>query len=1400
MKLKRALLLCLIVGIACRIPTAFAKPFSTTTIAAGGETSSDIGTAGQGASTASSHLLISEAPSGDQSENSGTKTLTFKLPPDAKTETVKVVLNGKIVTSRFHAVSCSGALCQMGTLSSEDGLRPGKNVLYVVGKTQNGTAVSSRLRFAGADTQIAKLSITGLTSFAAEQQSGLAQSLPTASSFLPPTISLSTIRADGGVAGQPWLQLGTQTQLSAAANCTGYTVTVLDRQTLVEKTSAPESSPSCQTNGIALYNYLKGLSSNDLVIVGTTFGFASDAGGLAGQLNTGPIGGTAYNCDPNVPTGLCVFTSSRSKDIPQSYIAIGAGGAAPGSAYENYQTSAEQPIPDNSYFFSNAHGMLTEDANGNYNFQSSWAVEYVVSPGTAPGGASVAVTNPPSYQSAKVVYRPPTGTNGFWVLALSRNSLRAYGENNGTCEASSSSPSGEIDFDNCGVFYQTGPGVDASTLAANYKALAQTLTGPPIDRRALIILTTVGTPVQGSTWDVANNNANSNWGNGTWHDSGYYELALAFRQLGIPDTTILSLGGDNSAFTYITSPGLGNSLSGQSVLSTTAYSPQGQSGYVHGLFTRDLRGLYRPGHSEQQTSGSDYSNFTMGLVSSYTPVDWPELASQMPGTDSFAGQKAAYAYLSWYLLNAWYVQSEDGAQGVPAPYAYDIHYFFTGSLNTFIDYHTFDPTNAVWPGTPGFSGGWNHPCSSPGSTCTWTSPLDGTTLTFTQNDFNAVKTQLHNEVVDLSNVLLFMVNGSTNMKDIIAAGNSNVALTLIGAASTISANLDEPPPTTSTTVSAQNVVSMVGSGLTTLAGVGTLLGGPEASAGITVINSLVDVTADIFSDVAGAGGGFTNAGSSALPSPDSVLNTTIGQLANSDLQDSLLAGFDTTLDTITGDWAKLSEVGPLVTDPTNKAFYSPNQVAQNTVIGLMTQASQRSLYLSLLPAFYQVHYWPQVYSQSMTATNYPDMGYTSNGDDNSCNAFYKPGGYNPPPANVSAWYPSIGGVTYNGSVPFTPSDYSFNPIDYYVLALPFGSVGASDTYADYIAPQLANLLFGTQQGALNFPLDAFVAHSGPLDWRLDGQGSSFEDLSIESPSSGQNLTGHNNENICSVAQLSSGLGSQQGGGTNGPTPSSTTTLNAPGSAVLGEGVSLQASVAPASGSGPAPSGTVQFRDGSTVLSTVTLDSTGSASFTATGLQIGPHALSAYYISNGTYEASNSPVSALTVYANAPDIALSLSVDTLNITNGTTSSAVTLNVNSQSGMAGTLNFSCTGLPAGMSCNFNPAKATISAGGKVSTSFTITSTTPQSSAMLSLKGIGVLLLPFSLWCLWGIRKGRRYVYCALSLLLLSVFSSGCIVGCGGDSKVQANREFGAKTILVNASDGSLTRTVPLLVNIQ
>jgi hypothetical protein len=214
-----------------------------------------------------------------------------------------------------------------------------------------------------------------------------------------------------------------------------------------------------------------------------------------------------------------------------------------------------------------------------------------------------------------------------------------------------------------------------------------------------------------------------------------------------------------------------------------------------------------------------------------------------------------------------------------------------------------------------------------------------------------------------------------------------------------------------------------------------------------------------------------------------------------------------------------------------------------------------------------------------------------------------------------------------------------------------------------------------------------------------------------------------------------------------------------------------------------------------------LDATGKVTFSANGLTLGSHSLAAYYFAGGGYEASNSAASTLMVYANAPDLSLTLSTGTLQVSYGTTSSPVRLQVTSQSGMGGTVTFSCTGLPVGMTCNFNPTHANINAGGNAATSLTITSTATQASEALWTRGIGLVLLPFSILCLWRIRYSRLRIQHLLSLLLLFALLLGCTLGCsGGKSKTQSFQETGSKTILINATDGSLAKTIPLILNIQ
>ena len=91
---------------------------------------------------------------------------------------------------------------------------------------------------------------------------------------------------------------------------------------------------------------------------------------------------------------------------------------------------------------------------------------------------------------------------------------------------------------------------------------------------------------------------------------------------------------------------------------------------------------------------------------------------------------------------------------------------------------------------------------------------------------------------------------------------------------------------------------------------------------------------------------------------------------------------------------------------------------------------------------------------------------------------------------------------------------------------------------------------------------------------------------------------------------------------------STTALNSsPNPSGYGSTVTITATV---SGPGATPTGTVTFKDGSTVLGTANVDGTGQATFQTSGLAIGSHTLSASYAGDGNYNASASATRSQTV--------------------------------------------------------------------------------------------------------------------------------------------------------------------------
>jgi drug/metabolite transporter (DMT)-like permease len=152
--------------------------------------------------------------------------------------------------------------------------------------------------------------------------------------------------------------------------------------------------------------------------------------------------------------------------------------------------------------------------------------------------------------------------------------------------------------------------------------------------------------------------------------------------------------------------------------------------------------------------------------------------------------------------------------------------------------------------------------------------------------------------------------------------------------------------------------------------------------------------------------------------------------------------------------------------------------------------------------------------------------------------------------------------------------------------------------------------------------------------------------------------------------------------------------------------------------------------------------------------------------------------------------------------GSTSSPITVQLTSLAGMAGTVNLSCTGLPIGMTCKFNPAQANLQAGGVSSTSLTITATAVSLSSFW-IPGIGLLVLPLSLVSLGVVRKGRHHLPKIASVLALSLLGTLYLSGCSGGgspSSPDSLKESGTKTISINATNGNTTSTIPVQVNIQ
>jgi hypothetical protein len=351
--------------------------------------------------------------------------------------------------------------------------------------------------------------------------------------------------------------------------------------------------------------------------------------------------------------------------------------------------------------------------------------------------------------------------------------------------------------------------------------------------------------------------------------NGFTAFSNALDALNGSSRLTQSLLSRTSAYTLVTSNGIGGPLNGNAVESTTVLSAQGQTGLVHGILQRNLNGLFLPQQTNQETvptftlkGGIKSPEFKLTEAAQAPPVDWPSSSAttKLSGADSINGQIAAYRYFSYVLLKNVYLPNITG------DHLDDIHYFFPSSLNTSINYHFYDPNQILWPGLQNNFGPYVLPCSSvsaDGLTCTVYLFSNNDPVVFTQNDFIAMRAQISTEIHYLTDTLQYLVTGSTNMKDIISGGNSNVGLALTGAAATIlGSKLVPVPPTTQVTTSWQSILSMI-------SGVASLASAVPGLGEIAGIAELGTNAAKIFGGGSSAVGGIlgiaSGAGVSALP-------------------------------------------------------------------------------------------------------------------------------------------------------------------------------------------------------------------------------------------------------------------------------------------------------------------------------------------------------------------------------------------------------------------------------------------------------------------------------------------------------------------------------------------------------
>ncbi|GAA3759405.1 hypothetical protein GCM10022270_17210 [Terriglobus aquaticus] len=264
--------------------------------------------------------------------------------------------------------------------------------------------------------------------------------------------------------------------------------------------------------------------------------------------------------------------------------------------------------------------------------------------------------------------------------------------------------------------------------------------------------------------------------------------------------------------------------------------------------------------------------------------------------------------------------------------------------------------------------------------------------------------------------------------------------------------------------------------------------------------------------------------------------------------------------------------------------------------------------------------------------------------------------------------------------------------------------------------------------------------------------------------------------------------------------SSTTLTSSATPVLLNTAVTFTAHV---TGGSPAPSGTVQFTSGSSVLGSAPVDATGSATFSLNTLPAGSQTITAVYSGDANYTGSSATVTevvadfTLAVAANTSGTQSVLrgSVGTYHFTVSPTVAAT---------LVGPVSFTLTGLPAGATYTLTPSTV---ASGSGATNVTLAVTVPALKSQVersplqrgsSVVAVALLLLPFTRRLRQGFLRTR-----AAGLLATVIFATAVLLsttGCGAGIGYYDGSGQTTSTLTLTANSGSLSHAATVTLEVQ